>query len=437
MRDFTLSRRSVLKAAAAGIPAWLAAELAAQEPPKPAADKPKLALIGCGGRGRGVAGDARRFGTVVAVCDVDAKHAEDAAKQFGGAKPYSDFRKLLEAEKDVSAIVNGTPDHWHTLVNLAALRAGKDVYSEKPLTLTIDEGKRLVAAVKASGRVLQTGSQQRSDARFRLACECVRNGRLGKLTKVTTILPAGPTGGPFKPSPVPKELDWEMWQGQAAATEFVKERSHVTFRFWTDYSGGTITDWGAHHNDIALWGMGQDRSGPTTVEAKRLDKPIPGGFTAPSEYEVTYTYATGVEHRCISTTANNYFGGKLRDPKPGERLHGVLFEGTDGWLYVTRGAIDASKKDVLNDKFGDKDIRLPVSTDHMGNFFDCVKTRKQPVCDAEIGHRSASVCHLGGIALRLGRKLTWNPAKEEFEGDKEANGHVAREQRKPWTYETV
>jgi predicted dehydrogenase len=437
MREFTLSRRTVLKAAAAGLPAWLTAELrAADDPPKPA-EKPKIALVGCGGRGRGVASGATKQGTVVAVCDVDSKHAADAAKQFGGAKVYADFRKLLEAEKDVSIVVNGTPDHWHTLVNLAALRAGKDVYSEKPLTLTIDEGKRLVKAVKESGRVLQTGSQQRSDARFRLACEVVRNGRLGKLTKVTTILPAGLSSGPFKSAPVPKELDWEMWQGQAPAAEYVPERTHLYFRYWTEYSGGTLTDWGAHHNDIALWALGLDRSGPATVEGKLLSKPVPGGYTAPAEYEVTYTYANGVEHKCISTTANSIFGTKARDPKPGERLHGLLFEGSDGWLYVTRGAIDASKKDVLNDKFADGDVRLPVSTDHMANFFESVRTRKPPICDAEIGHRSATVCHLAGIALRLGRKLKWDPAKEEFVGDKEANAQLAREQRKPWTYETV
>jgi predicted dehydrogenase len=437
MREFTLSRRTVLKAAAAGLPAWLTAELrATEDPPKPG-EKPKIALIGCGGRGRGIAQDAKRFGAVVAVCDVDGKHAGEAAKQFGGAKVYADFRKLLEAEEDVSTVINGTPDHWHTLVNLAALKAGKDIYSEKPLTLTIDEGKRLVAAVKKSDRVLQTGSQQRSDARFRLACEVVRNGRLGKLTKVTTILPAGLTGGPFKTSPVPKELDWEAWQGQAPAHEYMPERTHLYFRYWTEYSGGTLTDWGAHHNDIALWALGMDRSGPATVEGKLLSKPIPGGYTAPAEYEITYTYANGVEHKCVSTTANNIFGGKARDPKPGERLHGVLFEGSDGWLYVTRGAIDASKKDMLNDKFSATDVRLPVSTDHMGNFFESVRTRKPPICDAEIGHRSATVCHLAGIALRLGRKLRWDPAKEEFAGDREANAQLAREQRKPWTYEKV
>lgn len=427
------SRRTAL-AAAAGLPAWLAAAEASDDPKPAAGDKPKIALIGCGGMGRGDAQNASRFGTVVAVCDVDSKHAEEAAKPYK-AKTYSDFRKLLDTEKDVSIVLNATPDHWHTLVNLAALRAGKDVYSEKPLTLTIDEGKRLVAAVKKTGRILQTGSQQRSDARFRLACEAVRNSRLGKLTTITVILPAGINKGPLRAAAVPKELDWDFWQGQAPAREYVPERTHLYFRYWLEYSGGTLTDWGAHHNDIALWALGV--TGPVSVEGRPRVSPFPGGFTAPAEYEIEYTYANGVKHRCISTTANNIFGGKEHDPKPGEYLHGVKFEGTDGWLYVTRGKIEASKPEILNDKFGEKDVRLPVSNDHMGNFFYCVKSRKAPICDAATGHRSATVCHLGGIALRLGRKLTWDPAKEEFAGDKDANAQLAREQRKPWTYDMV
>jgi predicted dehydrogenase len=425
-----LDRRTALKAVAgAALPAWA---LAADDQPKP-----KVALIGCGGQGRGVANNAKRFGTVVAVCDVDAARAAEAAKQFGGAKTYADFRKLLDTEKGLAIVVNGTPDHWHTLVNLAALKAGKDVYSEKPLTLTIDEGKRLVAAVKRSGRILQTGSQQRSDARFRLACEVVRNGRLGKLTHVTTILPAGLKDGPFKPTPIPKGFDWEVWQGQAPARDYLRERTHLTFRYWLDYSGGTLTDWGAHHNDIALWALGLDRSGPVSVEGKVLARSPAGGYTAPAEYEIEYAYANGVKHSCVSTTVNNIFGAKARDPKPGELPHGVKFEGPDGWVYVTRGRIEASKPELLNDRFAATDVRLPVSTDHMANFFESVRTRKPPICDAEVGHRSASVCHLGGIALRLGRKLTWDPAREEFVGDREANAQLAREQRKPWTYESI
>jgi predicted dehydrogenase len=431
-------RRTALKAAAAaGLPAWFAAELiAAEDPPRKVGEKPRIALIGCGGMGRGDANNARRFGAVVAVCDVDAGRAAQSSKQFDGAKVYADFRKLLEAEKDVSVVINATPDHWHTLVNLAALKAGKDVYSEKPLTLTVDEGKRVVAAVKEYKRVLQTGSQQRSDARFRLACEVVRNGRLGKLTTVTVVLPQGLNAGPFKTAPVPKELDWDAWQGPTGEVEYVPERCHFSFRYWTDYSGGTLTDWGAHHNDVALWAIDPENGGPLSVEGKLLLKPVPGGYTAPAAYEATFTYKSGVVHRCISTTASTITGAPAKG-KPGELPHGVKFEGADGWLWVTRGKIEASKPEILNDMFAEKDVRLPVSTDHMRNFFEAVRSRKPPVCPAEVGHRSASVCHLAGIAVRLGRQLRWDPAKEEFVGDKEANALLARPQRKKWSYETI
>ncbi len=437
----TFRRREFLKATAgaAMLPAWFLEECRSfAQPPQPRAanERPSIGLIGCGGMGRGDARNAGRFGKIVAVCDVDAKHAGEASQMFGGAKVHKDFRKLLE-DKTIDVVINATPDHWHTLVNLAALKAGKDVYSEKPLTLTIDEGKRLAAAVRESGRVLQTGSQQRSDARFRLACELVRNGRLGKLTEITTILPAGLNQGPFKPAEVPKELDWDFWQGQAPQRDYVKERTHLYFRYWLDYSGGTLTDWGAHHNDIALWAMGLDRSGPIAVEGKALTTPVAGGYTAPSEYEVVYTYANGVRHRCISTTANTIFGSAAREPKPGELLHGVKFEGPEGWIYVTRGKLEASSPELIKEPLKAKKFDLYVSNDHMGNFFDCVRTGKEPICDAEVGHRSVSLCHLGVIAIRLGRKLNWDPVKEEFVRDKEADGYLRREMRKPWTYALI
>jgi predicted dehydrogenase len=438
---YTSSRRSFLKAAAGAalLPAWFVEECrSTAQAPAPASpnERPHIALIGCGGQGRGIAKNAGRFGTVVAVCDVDDKHAGEAAAQFGGAKSYKDFRKLLE-RKDVDVVLNGTPDHWHTLVNLAAVKAGKDVYSEKPLTLTIDEGKRLVAAVRSSRRVLQTGSQQRSDPRFRLVCELVRNGRLGKLTQITTYLPAGPNRGPFKATAAPAELDWDFWQGQAPRHEYVPERAHFWFRYWLDYSGGTMTDWGAHHNDIALWALGLEPAGPVSAEGKLRTKMIPDGFTAPAEYEVEYAYANGVRHRCVSTTADTLYGSEARPLKPGESHHGVKFEGSEGWIFVTRGSAEASRPELLTEPPKAGDVRLYASNDHMGNFFDCVKTRKAPICDAQTGHRSASLCHLGVIALRLGRRLRWDAAKEEFAGDKEANGYLAREMRKGWDYDAI
>ena len=426
-------------AAGSALPAWFGEEsrsYAATARPLSPNDKPNIGLVGCGGQGRYDTTLAAKFATVVAVCDVDSKHAEEASKQFNGAKIYKDFRKLLERD-DIHAIINGTPDHWHTLINLAAMKAGKDVYSEKPLTLTIEEGKRLVAVARQTGRILQTGSQQRSDARFRLACELARNGRLGKLRQVITSLPAGPRKGPFTAAAVPPELDWDFWQGQTALVPYVRERCHGTFRYWWDYSGGTMTDWGAHHNDIALWGLGLERSGPVTIEGKPLVEMIPGGYTASAEYRVAYTYANGVAHTCQSTSGNGPDGSVRGTPKPGELLHGVRFEGTEGWIFVTRGKIEASKAELLVEPLAPGALRLRVSDNHMGNFFECIRSRKQPICDPEIGHRSVSVCHLGVIAIRLGRKLRWNPEKEEFVGDTEAGKWLARQQRKPWTYDMV
>src|SRR4051812_27370926 len=360
----TFRRREFLKATAGAalLPAWFLAEsrsFARAPEPRGAGERPGVGLIGCGGMGRGDAKNAGRFGKVVAVCDVDAKHAGEAAEMFKGATAYKDFRKLL-LDKKIDVVINATPDHWHTLINLAAIKAGKDVYGEKPLTLTIDEGKRLVAAVRESGRVLQTGSQQRSDARFRLACELVRAGRLGKLAEITTVLPAGLRQGAFKPAPTPAGLNWDFYQGQAPGRDYVKERTHLTFRYWLDYSGGTMTDWGAHHNDVALWAMGLDRSGPATVEGKALATPVAGGYTAPSEYEVVYTYANGVRHRCVSTTANTIFGSAARQPRPGELLHGVKFEGPEGWIYVTRGKLEASSPELIKEPLKAKKFDLQV-----------------------------------------------------------------------------
>src|SRR6476660_7863817 len=301
-------RRFLGTAAAATLPAWFLDECRAQPQPKTPttkAEKPGIALVGCGGQGQGDLGNAARFGRVVALCDVDDNHLAAAAKKWPAAAHEHDFRKVMD-RKDVDVVICGTVDHWHTLVSLAAMRAGKDVYCEKPLTLTIDEGKRLVEAQAKTKRVLQTGSQQRSDKNFHLACTLVRNGRLGKIKEVDVWLPAGRREGPFRPAPVPKGFDWDLWQGPTRAVEYVPERTHVTFRYWWDYSGGTMTDWGAHHNDIVLWGLGH--AGPVKVSGKPTVEMIPGGFTASSEYAVEYTYADGVVHRCRSTAANAWNG---------------------------------------------------------------------------------------------------------------------------------
>jgi predicted dehydrogenase len=282
--------------------------------------------------------------------------------------------------------------------------------------------------------VLQVGSQQRSDPKFRLACELVRNGRVGKLEEVQVVLPAGHRGGPFPPENVPQGFDWDFWQGQAPATAFCQQRTHTTFRFWYDYSGGTMTDWGAHHNDVARWAIGLD--GPVEIEGKQLVEPIPGGYTAAAEYRVEYTYANGVKHVCMSTTGDQWTGAPEKEG-PGILHNGVTFKGTEGWISVTRGKIAASKPELLSDPLPGNATRLYVSNNHMGNFFECVRSRKEPAAPAEVGHRSVSVCHLGVLSMRLGRKLNWDPKKEQFVGDADADKWLSREMRKPWSYEAV
>jgi predicted dehydrogenase len=420
-RDFL--KHSALSTAALSLPAWFIGQSAASP-----SETVRLGLIGCGGQGCGDAKNASRYGKIVAVCDVDARHLATAQRDFPGVEGYSDFRKLLERD-DIDAVICGTVDHWHTLVAMAAMKAGKDIYCEKPLTLTIDEGKRLVDVQRQTNRILQTGTQQRSDAHFRLACDLVRNGRIGKISKVEVWLPAGLRQGPFRTSKVPEGFDYDFWMGQTPEIPYVKERTHFSFRYWWDYSGGTMTDWGAHHNDIVLWALEKDHSGPVSVEGKQLVDMIPGGFTAASEYAVTYTYDNGVVHTCNSTTASEWHGG-VKD-RNGQQ-HGIKFHGADGWIWVTRGVITASDRSLLTKKLPEDAPRVYVSNDHMANFIDCVKSRKPTICPAEIGHRSASLCHLGVIAIRLGRKLKWDPAKEQFIGDDEANKHLSRPMRKPY-----
>jgi predicted dehydrogenase len=447
MDTFNISRRAFLQrcgliAALTGLPLWFVErqQLQAAEPAKRFGpnDRPGIALVGCGGMGMGDAANASLFGDILAVCDVDESHAAAAAAKFtveGKPAPtiYADFRRVME-RADIHVIVNATPDHWHTLVNMAAARAHKDVYGEKPLTLTIDEGRHVIKAVRDNGAVLQTGTQQRSSQRFRLACELVRNGRLGKLEQARVWLPAGLRDGPFKPSPVPAGLNWDFWQGPAPATDFITERCHANFRFWYEYSGGTMTDWGAHHNDIAYWAIGL--LAPTQAEAKVLAQPIPGGYTTFSEYEVKYTYANGVGLHIKTTTDDTVYGGVVN--KEGQR-NGIRFEGTDGWIWVNRDEIKASDPQLLKTPLPENSVRLYQSKNHMENFFDCVRSRALPICDVETGHRSATMCHLGAIAMRTGHKLTWDPEAEKFTGEHaaEANGYVSREMRKPYDYSFI
>jgi predicted dehydrogenase len=459
MNQGNLSRRGFLArsfatlTAGAGLPAWYAHEILAQEQgrqaqenrPAPANDRIVMGAIGTGtnhtrrGRGQQIHGergiaimdDARRQRGVqfVAVCDVDRTSREFAANRVGReCAQFEDYRELL-ARRDINAVTIGTPDHWHVMIAIAALRAGKDVYCEKPLTLTIDEGKALVRAVRETGKVLQTGSQQRSDARFRLACELVRNGRIGRIQTVETRIGDNPTGGPFAVAAVPDGLNWDFWQGQTPRVDYIPQRCHYEFRWWYEYSGGKMTDWGAHHNDIAQWGLGMDASGPRQIEVVRATAPDRRAncYNCHPHFEVSYTYANG---------PNGGNGTVLRCMSDGQ--NGIKFIGEEGrWIFVDRGHIEASDRRLIDDPLPGNATRLEVSNDHMGNFIQCVRSRRQPICNVNVGHRSVTVCHLGNIALRTGHRLRWDSEQERFVGEhsEEGNRWLSRERRAPWNQE--
>jgi len=376
-----------------------------------------MGCIGLGGKGSGnMKGFRAKSGCeVVALCDVDAAHCESARKTAGlDAKScYNDFRELL-ARNDIDAVSIATPDHWHVPTSIAAVRAGKDVYCEKPLTLTIAEGRTLAEEVKRYGRVFQTGSQQRSGSEFRTACELVVNGRIGKLhTMRVGISGNNRTCEPtWTPEPVPEGFDYDLWLGPAPWEPYHTQRCHYQFRFLLEYSGGQMTNWGAHHLDIAQWGNQADNTGPVEIRGKG-EFPRTGLFTTALNAEVEYTYANGV---------------KMFLSKGG----GTRFEGSEGWVYVNRGKLEAEPKSLLTSVIGPNEIHLYESRDHQQNFLDCIKSRKDPICTAEIGHRSSTVCHLGNIAMLLDRPLRWDPQKEQFIGDSEANRMTWRPRRAPW-----
>jgi predicted dehydrogenase len=397
-------------------------------------DRPRLGLIGAGGQGTGDARGASHYGDFLAVCDVDRKHAEKAKDDTrigkGKADSYEDYRKLLDRD-DIDAVIIGTPDHWHTRICIDAMKAGKDVYCEKPLTLTIDEGKALCRVAKETGRVVQVGTQQRSDHNrvFLLAVALVRAGRIGKIRKVTAAIGGGPTGGPFPKEKPPAELNWDMWLGQAPKVDYIKQRCHSEFRWWYEYSGGKLTDWGAHHVDIGQWAIGMDNSGPTAIEVEKGTLPVEfkGGspavddrYNTPTEFLVKATFPEGVVMNIRHDTEN-----------------GVTFEGTGGRIFVTRDRIDLSGGSVAalyKDPVPESlliELRKGKRVDgHMANFFECARDRAVPVSDVWSHHRSLTTCHLANIAIRLGgRKLVWDPAKEEIVGDSEANSWLARPQR--------
>ncbi len=397
----------------------------AREKPASPNDRPGIGGIGLRYQGSVITNKSMAHGDVVAVCDVDS-HVRDQARAAFGSTPriFENYQDLL-ARKDVDVVMIGAPDHWHTKMVIDACRAGKDVYCEKPLTLTIDEGKLLTKVVKETGRVVQVGSWQRSDHRFRLAVEMVRQGRIGTLQRVEVVLGKNKVGGPFPHTPVPNNLNWNLWQGQTPDTPYIQERCHYTFRWWYAYSGGQMTDWGAHHMDIAQWGID---SLPVEIQSSAKFPHTPDGYDVAIDYHVAYKYANGVEMTVADTGRN-----------------GIMFTGDAGRIFVNRGAVTGKPVEELKNKplartdFHAYDFdnltrpervgKLDAIVNHMGNFFDCVVSRRQTISDVVSQHRSVSTCHLGNIAMRVGRTLKWDPVQEVFPGDAEANGWLKREQR--------
>jgi len=434
-----LTRRAALQAGAAfAAPLFLPGRLHAAGR---AEDAIRVGCIGTGRMGRGdmfalldrglePALNAR----IVAVCDPDSRRAgqakADVEKRYADKAPdqpapqidvHADYRELL-ARADIDAVTISTPDFWHGGHGVAAARARKDIYIQKPLTLSIREGQALVKAVREHGVVLQVGSQQRSSREFRQACELVRNGRLGKLERVEVWLP--PDSGEVRTGPTepPAELDYELWMGPTAERPYVELGVHPREGFgrpgWLQregYTRGMITGWGSHMNDIAQWARGTDLdSGLTEIEAE-ASFPERGLFDVHTRYFAAGRWADGVP--LIQRT----------DPQAG-----VTFVGSEGWLFVRRGGIAAGPSRILEETIGDDEVKLPVSDDHYRNFLECVRSRQDPIAPVEAGHRSNSVCVITHIAMLLKRKLKWDPQSESFPGDDEANALLDFERRPGW-----
>lgn len=424
MSAHEVSRRKFVASAAAAVAApWVvpAAALGGGGSVAPG-EQVTLGLIGVGNHGVGVnlksflqQPDAR----ILAVCDVDRSRRQRAARmvneEYGNSDcaTYRDFRRLI-ARDDIDAVMISTPDHWHVPMSIAAARAGKDVICEKP-TLTIAEGRRLVNVVRRHGTVFQWSTEDRSILKYRRMAELVRNGRIGELQAIRVGLPGNDTGGDPTPQPVPDGLDYDMWLGPVPWAPYTPDRCHYNFRYIYDYSGGTLTDWGAHLLDTAQWAHDTVRSGPVEADG-RGTFPDEGLYNTPAPYSVTYRYADGVTMTVES-------GGVY-----------LRFEGSEGWIGNEgwRGRLEASPPEILDSKLGPGEEHLYSGPREHRNFLDCVKSREDPYFPVEAGHRCFSVAHLGNISMRLGRPVRWDPAAEEFVDDPAAERLASRARREPW-----
>jgi predicted dehydrogenase len=428
MSDPKLNRRDLLKTvsavAAGSMTPYICTSSSARAEDKNS--RLGVAAIGLGYRGIPIGHQASQLGNMVACCDVDRNRATGFAAGFGGrCQSYGDFRDVLLRD-DVDVVTIATPDHWHAAIAIAAMKSGKDVYCEKPLTLTIDEGKLICQTVTETKRVFQVGTQQRSEfgSVFLKAVAIARSGRLGEKLQATVSVGGVQPGGPFDEQDPPPHLDWEMWLGPAPKVPYIKERTHHFFRNWLDYSGGQVTDWGVHHTDIAMWALGEEKTGPIQIEGV-------GHFD-----ERKNCYNVAIRFDC----ALRFESGNTIHFKSGG--NGILIEGEEGRIFVDRGRItgkpieEIAKNPAAQKRLDQQVVRLYGNSQpgsHMGNFFECIKSRELPISDVFTHHRSVSACHMNNIAMLLKRKLKWNPQKEDFIDDSEASAMLSRSQRSGFT----
>ncbi|MCC9605300.1 Gfo/Idh/MocA family oxidoreductase [Blastopirellula sp. JC732] len=454
-REFLKS--STVAAAGLSLPYFFtgAKSIADEQKAESANDRPLIGCIGTGSRWDAVGPNAMKLGDVVAVCDVDADHAakgrqrsEAENKKQGRERKvdvYEDYRKILD-RNDIEIVTIVTPDHWHSKIAIEAMKAGKDVYCEKPLTLTIDEGKKICKVAKETGRVFQVGTQQRSEMGqlFLKAIALINEGRIGDIQKIHVAIGGAPTSGPIPIAEVPKQLNWEMWLGQAPLVDYRfkqgpgwgNSRCHYEFRWWYEYSGGKMTDWGAHHVDIAQWGLDQQGvGGPVSLEPIMAKFPTPyqdgmptqdDRYNTPTEFHVKAMFPRDIEvairNECNDLGFDN----------------GVMFEGTKGRFLVNRGKLVGAPVDEMKSNPLPEDAIQKVykgmtpsgGNAHMVNFFECVKLRKDPISDVYSHHRAMTTCHLANIALRLDRTIKWDEKTEQIVGDEQANGWLSRQARK-------
>ncbi len=422
------SRRTFLKSAAGAVaaPMIVPASVLGRTETAPS-NKVALGVIGAGGRGRGHAKQVfyQDQAQLVAIADMNRAHRDVTRRQVtelyenDDCTYYDDYRELI-ARDDIDAVCIAVPDHWHALVAVAAARAGKHLYSEKPFAYSIVEGRAIIDAVKKSGVVFQHGTQQRSAGRYRTACQLALNGYLGELKTIRVGSPLGIKGGSTEPAPAPEGLDYDFWLGPAPKIPYTEGRCSghggVGWYHIRDYSGGWITAWGSHDVDIAQWGHDIDRSMPVTVEGE--------GEAAPGVYDTAWRW----RFECMYED-----GVKLIYASIDENPHGIRFEGSEGWVFVNRGSQSASNPALWKTTFRDEDRKVEVSNDHWGNFLDCIIKGGTPVAPIEAAHLTTATCHLCNIAMDTGRKIRWDQKNERIVGDDEANAMLNRPMRAPWS----